>query len=814
MEKNYLVIKNEEIEVGEKTRILIIDFSKETDELISSFKIEQKEVSKRKNETNSKYQLKLDSLKESHKENLASLLEKKEEIKENYNVELETIEALKSSENTNLNKSLEDIEKDYLAQEENLLKEYESNIVKSNEEIEKINSLFEAEKAVLEDQLNDIQNVHDEKMAYLNSDINTKIKKMKQESNNNIKTSLDALDKAEEEYTKEFEDFRFEYDYSMGDLDKKHVLEKIDFDTAYAETESTLEAKVSRHEKYMAKSKENKDTRAVKQHKKEISILQKNAEKRLKDLTIEHENKVKEYDIKKKTALKENIEEIAKLNLKIAQIREDIGFDIKSFQAKIENDLECIEFRIQSNIQDEIHKFNEEEKNHAIKVSECILKHEKDLANELENQAKLKIAYDKEFEINKVKKDEAIETIQNEIKVLEATLTSRVKSAELQKEIDLAKVDYEIELAKIQHELDLKLNIENKNIELHDLDAIVHGEVHDKSIPLKEEINTLIETREDFILSFEEEVFNKNSLDVTFLENQKAKILADKANLITKISTVFEPEVIPEEGSTEETKVEETPAIEEVEIDLKEIEERKELALKELEEFFDIELSRIDNMITLLNDGKSEDIIDSKERNLKMFESSSILLLNAQLRNSKVTKDSNIFDGNEVKVENANIKEHRSVFEKEKEKLKLSYDKVISDFEKEIKSEEITKQKNISKEETELANKITTFNKQIKEIENTEIKNLKIQDSLSKEKHSKAENIQRNEGKRVNSEFAKKDSVHKSKASKIEKDSSSITKKLDVKNKLIKKEYETTISNKLQGINAKLQQDLKALQTK
>ncbi len=128
MDNNYLSIKKEEIEVGEKSGILIIDFSKETAELISSFKIEQKEVSKRKNETNSKYLLKLDSLNVNHKELQESLLKKKEEIEENYQLELVTIEELKISENTILNKSIENIEKDYVVQTENLLKEYESKM--------------------------------------------------------------------------------------------------------------------------------------------------------------------------------------------------------------------------------------------------------------------------------------------------------------------------------------------------------------------------------------------------------------------------------------------------------------------------------------------------------------------------------------------------------------------------------------------------------------------------------------------------------------------------------------------------------------
>ena len=387
MEENYLMIKNDEIEVGEKSGILVIDFSKDTKELISSFKIEQKEIAKRKNETNDKYILKLDSLNESHKEHLDSFQKKKDEIEANYEKELVTIEALRSSEKAALEKSIEDIKKDYLDKTESLQKEYEINVAKSNDEIEKINTLFEAEKAVLEDQLSKIQAEHDEKMAVLNSDINAKIEKLKEESNKNIDESKAALLIAEEEYTKEFEDSKFEYDYSVQTMDRNHSIEQEEYDMVTAEIKSTLESKIARHEKFMNKSMENNDTRAVKQHKKEILMLQKNAEKRLKDLALEHENNIKEYEIKKKQSLKEHLEEASKLNIKITQFRDAEEFKIKNFEAKIENDLECIEFRIKSKIQEEIHTFNEAEKDHAIKVAACISKHEIDLEKELENQS-------------------------------------------------------------------------------------------------------------------------------------------------------------------------------------------------------------------------------------------------------------------------------------------------------------------------------------------------------------------------------------------------------------------------------------------
>ena len=820
MDDNYLIIKNQEIEVGEKSGVLIVDFSKNTDDLISNFKIEQKEVSKRKNETNSKCLDKLDSLNASHKDHLESLHKLKVEIEDNYNEELEDLESLKTNESNSLNKSLEDIEKDYVTQTKSLLEEYEANIAESNKEIERINLSFETEKVVLSDQLKEEKNTHEDKMNVLNSDINAKIDKLKAESNKSTNKLVENMGKTEEEYIKEFEDYKFEYDYSMENADKKHTKEQENYDNLTSEIKSTLEAKVTRHEKFMNKSIQNNDTRAVKQHKKEILMLQKNAEKRLIDLSLEHKNEIKEYDLTKKKALKEHLEKSAEFDIKFVQFKEIEEFKIKSNKVKVDNDLECIEFRIKSRIHDEMLKFTEQEKDNVVKVAECVLKHENDIEKELENKSKLKITYEKVSGVNKIKKDEAFETIQKDLKVLEVNINSKLKSAELQKSINLANIDHEIEIVEKEKEFDIKVSLENKNIELLDLDSIVQGEVHDKKSLLKDEINTLIDTKEDFILTFEEEVLNKSIVTVKLLEKQKSKILDIKIALISKISEVFEPKTMQKESS-EDTTIEvaeeglpEEQKNEEVEIDLEEIEERKQASLIEIEEFFTKELSKIDNMINLLNEGKSEELKDVKGRNLKMFESSSLLLLNAQLRNSKLTEDSNVFDESKVKTENVKIKDIKRVFNVEKEKLKVSNDKVILEFDKELKTEELSNQKLIGKEDLDLSNKINSFNKQVKEIENTEIKSLKNQELIHNANCSKAESIEKLEVKKANSEFALKESVHNKNASKIDKEVSVFTKQLDLKNKVIKKEHDVSLSNKLREIKTKLQKDLKALQTK
>ena len=151
---------------------------------------------------------------------------------------------------------------------------------------------------------------------------------------------------------------------------------------------------------------------------------------------------------------------------------------------------------------------------------------------------------------------------------------------------------------------------------------------------------------------------------------------------------------------------------------------------------------------------------------------------------------------------------------KEKLKLKASYDKVILEFDKSLKFEELSKQKQISKEESDLNQIIIDLNKQLKEIENTEIKSQKAADSIHKANYSKVEQIEKAEVKKVTADFAQKESVYKSASSKIDKESGYITKKLDVKSKIIKKEYDQATSHKLKELKLKLQSDLKALQTK
>lgn len=868
---NYLKVQKAEIGVTEKTSDLKKGFLKNTANHLKDFKAEQKAVEAQKKAVKAKFKASLDSININHKKHFGDLLEKTKEVEENYVSNLEKVTASKETDEAKLNKAIKEIEKDYLKEVESLLKGYESNIAKSNKEKEQIDAKALSDVENLNKKLQDAKEKHLEKVSSFNEKIAEKIDKLTELSDKKIaKENADIL-KEEEKNAKSIEDLKPGFDKKLAEVEEKVALEKQQFDTKYVAIKSTLDSKVARHEKFMNKNIKDNDQRAAKQHKKEIAILQKNADKELKILTNEHNEKFKVVNSKRKLLIQENLESIATLTKKLITAREEKLYQIESHKVILSKDVDGIKLETDLKVQEAINKLNEVERDNLVKSSGIVLKQKLDVEQEDDSQVKLKVEFDKQNEINKIKSEQELAIKNKELKLIDSKLELKIKLMELKKAIELSKIENETKVSEKELVLDIKVNEENEIIEYHNIDFVCQSQLSSENLSFQTEIKSLFEGREEVILAYEElELANRASLKVKFLEAQKTRIEADKEVVIAKINGAFETEQIlydeeREKASSkdlEELKIYEEEAndaikkitdkrnaldtkaykkeIKDLDNDINdsrnelnayvhtkrenitsntvlfdkgiaEVKARRETSIDETKEFFNQELLRINEAIELVISNKDKELKEAKNRHLKTFENTALLLQNAQLRNNLLVEETTAFKMSRIQNENNVVKDFKDIFEKQKFGFKEVQDENLSELEAKIRSEESINKDGLSKDEASYEAKVAEFTRHLQDAENSEASKLEKQSTIHKQNYSTIELNASNKVGNIKLDFVTKENTYKVNISEIDKNISNQSKNFEATKKAVKKDYELTLAKNNSEVNLKLQQDIKAL---
>lgn len=869
LNSNYLNVQKTQIEVEKKANVLFEEFTKKNTSNLKKLSSDQKEIKVQGKETKAKYKKNLDSINADHNTHLEDLLKRSKDVEDESIDKIEKAVDLKENQDSKINKSIEKNEKDFLKQEGSLLKDYEAEILKSNNEKEQINEKAKEDVDEHVKKLQKIKEKHEAKVASLNEKIAEKINKLTEVNDKKINKVNDDITKEAEKTSKNIEDLKPGFDKKIVDAEERITEEKSQFDNKYKAIKSTLDSKVARHEKFMNKNIKDNDQRAAKQHKKEISTLQKSAEKELKILTNEHNEKFKVVDARKRVLVQENLEAIATLSKKLVQYKEEKLYQIESYKVILNSDVEVLKLNTNSQVQDEINKYNENERDNFIKVAGVVLKQEIDLEQENDNQAKLLIIFEKENGINKIQKDELLALKAKELKLAEVQKDLTEKLSNLNKSLELVKLDNETKVAEKKLVLDIKVNEEDEIIEGHNLDFANQGLISQENLEFQTEVKSLFEARVDAILSYEElEVTNRTELKTSFLEAQKVRIEADNEIMVAKINSAFEAEQVlydieREKASSkdlEELKIYEEEANNAIKkitdkrnaLDTKaykkeikdldneildsrkelnnyvhakresitsntilfdkgisEVNTRREKSIKESKLFFSQELGRLENAIDLIGKNKVSEINDAKERHINTFESAALLLQNAQLRNNLIIKESTAYKMSRIQNENDVVKDFKDIFEKQKFGFKETLDESLSDLDSKIKNEESHNKDQISKLEEELEIKVANFNVQLKGVEAAELNSLEKQGSIHKTKYS---NIEQQESIKIGNikvNFTEKENTYKANISEIDKASNNESRNFEATKKAVKKDYDTALYKKLSEIQLKLQHDIK-----
>jgi len=871
LHSNYYEVQIKELEIEEKSKVLLDSFSKNTATHLKNLNIQQKEVVTQKKQTKIKFKKNLDNIVVDYNKHLEDISKNMEQIINDNLNEIEIAKAVKESEVGKHNKVIEEFEKENVKETESILNRYKDEVQKCTKEKEQTNNKVAAYTKKTKEKLENAKEKHLEKVCSLNEKKDTKIDKITESNVKKITKVKEEIVNEESKITKSIEEQKQVFAGRLSDMEEKIAEKKMEYDTKYSGIKATLESKAARHEKFIIKNIDDNDPKAAKQHKKEIEKLQKNKAKELKLITGEHSDRVKAVESKRRILIKENLESISLFTKSLIKFREEKLYLIEMHKVMFIYNVNIVKKEMELKIKDETNKFNKIERDIVIDIASGIAKQEIDLEKEDDIQVKLKIAFDNNNKVNKVEQERELAIKEKELKIIKENIELTIKTITLNQEIDIARLDNESNIAEKQQILDSKVNEENEIIEYYNFDFINQSQMSKENLSFQEEIKILTEARANSVLAYEElETSNRKEIKVKSLEQQIPKMKADEIVVVAKINNAYELELVLYDEEREKVSAKDLEELQIYEVEaneviknitekrnalnakayrkeikkldneikskraelnnyvrtkrenitantvlfdkgIEEVNARKEKALQEIEVFFEKELSRINVSIEIVNLNGEEEIKDANDRHLETFERTSLLLQNAQLRNNQLVEETTSYKMSRIQNENDVIRDYKDIFEKQKYLLKEELDKTISNLIFKVKSIDSKNKESITRVEAILETKGFELDKQLKGITDVYVNSLSKQASIHKTNYSSIENKESNQVKNTKSDFNKSEIAYRTKISEIDKELRSETKNFETAKKVVKKNYDLSLSKHLNELTIKLQGDIKTV---
>ncbi len=867
--KNYGVVQKKENELAESIIKMTKDFSTNTNNYNKTLKQELKIHIGLDSEIKKKYVTKLKEINSNDVSHLKDIESRIKDFQLVHQKELkESLDKL-NKENAKLNNNTELLKKEHEKQIFDIDTKHNNDIENSENEKNQINVNADKDINNLQSNLKETQDKYETLVVSFNEKRDAKLEKLKVTSAKKIEKHTADIEKEQLKTDKNIIDLKPPFEEKLAEIEKKLAVEKEKYQKKEAAIKSTLESKVARHEKFMNKSMKDNDQRAVKQHKKEISVLEKNAERELRLFAKEHGDRYNILNNMKKEIITKNLNKIASFENDFVNFKENRLYQIEQCKVTLTNDLEVTTLKTKQQLEDELNKYNEYFADNDRKQVEVIKQKEMDIEKQVDIQANLKIAYDKVNQINEVKHQESLSLIDKQLKNAEITKSSEEVSSKLVLDVALTKIENERLVAEKELIQSIRINEENELIEYHDVDFNKQASINNEYLSHQKEYTGLCKERADSIFEYEEiELNNRYNLKEEFLKKQKAILSGNYDAIVNKINQVYESEksffdleinklaqnALEELAKFEEMSKKEIKIIvdkrnaldpraykkeiksldreisdkkENLELEIKkrnaainsktalfntgikQATSRQQTALNEVKVLENYGQSRFDVSIQLIEKARNEELANIKERLSQIANDSKNFFAQATDRNRLMTQENTEYQKKRIQKEEIIIKDTKTTFEQEKHSFTNALEHALAGLDN-LKNEKNsdTKSKLLNEEEL-FENKIKNYDSQIKSYEkaSSEIASTRVNDYRLES--NKINLKYENHLKRVSSEHNVKIDKYKVNTVEIDRETNAEQRTFETAKKQIKKNHDDALAKGLATINQKLQQDIR-----
>ena len=820
-------------------------------------------------EITNKFKDSLKVIKENHLNLLKDIQKRISGLEKDNKKALEVATKEYEGETTRLNELLVTLNSDLEKLNEDVLKAYNKDLSKS--EARKVSLVEQSVMDInnLLTQLKEAQENYEILVSKLNEKRDEKQEKLQASNVKKIDKIQIEIEKEESKIAKSINDLKLPYEEKLAVIEEKIKVENDKFTTKDSAIKSTLESKVARHEKFMNKSMRDNDSRAVKQHKKEIAVLEKNAEKELKLLSKEHDERFEVLKDKKNELMTSNLNKIASFESDLVKSKEEKLYQIDLNKATLNNDIEMSTLSAKQTLEDELNKYNVYYSENERSQSEVKYNEELALEKEKDYQVHLKLTFDETNKANVVKHQEALASRDKELKLSEFVLNSEHVLSNLAKEAELSKLKNEKEVSEKELILTIQINNKNEYIEYHKNESNKFASNSNEFYNYQNEVTSLLKDRAIVVSSYETiELNNRVNLKVAFLEKQLVLLEKDCSRIIEKTNEFFENEKAVfeveinklskgaladlskfEDKSNEEIKalVDKKNALDpkaykkEIRVFDKEItsknrmldeelskrkaiisqnsrlftqglEEavnRKENALKDINEFNSIEKEKLDKAIELVKTGLNGETHNIVGRLNTTVSQSADYAESLLVRKNLVTEQNVEYLEGRINKEQDSIEHSKFLFEQEKSVLTSALEQYLLENgnKKSAEISNTTEQK--LKEETNLESIIADFeslaNKYVKEKEDL----AENQSSTLQSNIAKIDQRHSNKLVQISKQLNEKVSNYNMNTVDLDGAKDEEIRKFDSDKKIVQRKYETSLSKEMLIISQKLQTDIK-----
>ncbi len=543
LNKNYGEVIREEIKTKDKLKSISKEFQTSTNNLDKTLKKEIKQHTALDKDIKARFAANLKEIKANYNNHLKDIESRVKGIEKDYQDHL--IDATKKFEDE-INR-LNDLVEEIKSENEKLILEvnnkYNSDIKDSEKEKTSIIKIAEKNLSSLLSALKDAQDKYEVKVVDLNEKRDRKVEKLNAAFAKKVEKLNSEVEKEQIKTAKSIGDLKEPFAEKLAVIEEKISVEKNKFTTKDSGIKSTLESKVARHEKFMNKSLRDNDTRAVKQHKKEIAVLEKKADRELKLLSREHGDRYGVLNAKKAELITKNLNKIAAYETNLINFEEERFHQIELCKATLENDIEVNSLNTRQTLEDELNKYNEYFASNEREQSELKKTEELDLENQEDIQVNLKNLLDKTNNINAVKLQEALAIKDKEFKLNEINKNLADVLARLSRDIELTKLTSEKDISLkelIQSQL---INQKKEAIEYYNNDYNKQASVNNEYLYYQIEFTKQFKDRAESISGYENvELNNRIKLKVSFLEERLSQLAKDYELIVSKINEIYETE--------------------------------------------------------------------------------------------------------------------------------------------------------------------------------------------------------------------------------------------------------------------------------
>jgi len=771
--------------------------------------------------------------------------------------------------NIELDKLITAINKEYAKLVKDVNTQNDKDLLAIEKEKARLVKQGEEDIAKLLANLKDTQDKYENLVSNLNEKRDLKAEKLNTALAKKIEKTNSDIEKEQLKTDKNIADLKPTFDDNLTAIEDKIIEQRHKYQTKDNTIKSALESRVARHEKFLNKAISQKDNKSIKEHRKNISSLEKEAEKEDRLLQKEHNDKLAVLVKKKKELISANMTKTASFQTEFTKYKEDKLFQLELLKANLANDLSENILNTKQKLEDELNKYNVCFANNDREQAEVIKQLDLNLENQDHQQVNQVILFDKTNKINDIKHQEALASKATEVKAVELLKETEEAISKLALETELEKLKTENLIAEKELIESVKLNEENELIEYHKNDFNKQSSLNTEGLNHHSELSKLYNARALALSEYEElEVNNRFDLKVAFLQAQNELVSEDNKAIMKKVEQVFESEKAMFEleinklaksalDELEQFKTEQNEVIEKMikkrnaldaraykkeirvldrEIadkkdDLKDDVKKKQKAinaktavykkaleqaevrkfsgLNEATSLFNNEQTRLNNSVDSLQKERANELEDIKTRLSSTNNDTNKYYSQAEERNSAMTNENTDYQNSRIEKEEAIIKEVKALFEKEKHEFNTALENALADLEKQKNNTNQEASNNKLKEEEALENKIKDFANQVNSINKTAEGLQNDQRSVNKSNMSKIESKYNDHLTKVTNEFKVKQENYKVKTVEVEKATNEKNKTFDASKKQAQKNYDVSLSSGLSTINQKLQQDLK-----